>query len=97
MPDSSGQTLRATPVAGATAAQIEYWKQGIGVSLHFNDMCIRLRILCLTVLATFFAGAAVSMAQYPTGVIHIFRFEAHLSAALYLIALMFVCSLWLLD
>jgi hypothetical protein len=87
------------PVAQAdnSSAKIEYWKQGISVSMHFNDMCIRLRILCLTVLATFFAGAALSMAQYPNGVIRILWFEAHISAALYMIALIFVCSLWLLD
>ncbi len=91
--DSSIQPV----VSGNAAAQIEYWKHGINVSLHFNDMCIRLRILCLTVLATFFAAAAISMAQYPNGIISILWFQAHISAALYMIALIFICSLWLLD
>jgi hypothetical protein len=89
--------MMAAAVGSNTAAQIEYWKHGINVSMHFNDMCIRLRILCLTVLATFFAGAAVSMAQYPNGVVSIFAQHVHISAALYTIALIFVSSLWLLD
>jgi hypothetical protein len=87
----------APAIVGNTAAQIEYWKHGISVSMHFNDMCIRLRVLCLTVLATFFAGAAVSMAQYPDGNVALFGWQAHISAALYAIAIVFVLSLWLLD
>jgi hypothetical protein len=84
-------------VAGNTSAQIEYWKHGISLSMHFNDMCIRLRVLCLTVLATFFAGAAVSMAQFPNGKVALFGWEAHISVALFAIAIIFVMSLWLLD
>jgi len=79
------------------SAQIEYWKHGINVTLHFNDMCIRLRVLCLTVLATFFAGAAISMAQYPNGVAPLFGLHVHISAVLYFIAFVFVGSLWFLD
>lgn len=82
---------------GNASAQIEYWKQSVAASMHFNDMCIRLRVLSVTVLATFFAGAAVSTAQYPNGVISWLGIQAHLSAALYLIALVFVSALWLLD
>ncbi len=84
-------------LAANSAAQIEYWKQGISLSMHFNDMCIRLRVLSLTVLATFLAGAAVSMAQYPDGMIQLFGRMAHISAAIYLIGAAFVASLWALD
>jgi hypothetical protein len=83
--------------AGNSAAQIEYWKHGINVSMHFNDMCIRLRILSLTVLATFLAGAAVSMAQYPDGMVRILDREAHISVAIYAISAAFVGSVWILD
>lgn len=87
----------APAISANAAAQIEYWKHGINVTLHFNDRCIRLRVLCLTVLATSFAGAAVSMAQYPDGRVALFGWEAHISAALFAIAIVFVASLWLLD
>jgi hypothetical protein len=88
---------RIVVAAGNASAQIEYWKQSVAATMHFNDMCIRLRVLSVTVLATFFAGAAVSTAQYPNGVISLLGIQAHLSAALYLIALIFVSTLWLLD
>ena len=90
------QSIASEP-ASNSAAQIEYWKHGINVSMHFNDMCIRLRILSLTVLATFLAGAAVSMAQYPDGTIQIFGRTAHISVAIYAIGAAFVGSVWILD
>ncbi len=88
---------RIIAVAGNGSAQIEYWKQSVAATIHFNDMCIRLRVLSITVLATFFAGAAISMAQYPNGVIGFLGIQAHVSAALHLIAMIFVATLWLLD
>jgi hypothetical protein len=92
------QSIAPAPApAGNSAAQIEYWKHGINLSMHFNDMCIRLRILSLTVLATFLAGAAVSMAQYPDGMIAIFGRVAHISVAIYFISAAFVALVWILD
>jgi hypothetical protein len=83
--------------AEAFRGKIEYWKQIIYVQTHFNDMCIRTRWVGLTVNATIYAGAAVALAQYPSGAIAIAGVSVHIAAILFAIAGLVSIGLWQLD
>lgn len=75
--------------------QLEAWKKVVDVQQHFNDMEMRIRTLCLTVLGTIWGAAAYSSGQGTTTVI--LGFKTPLATYLLWLAVLVVFLFWLMD
>ena len=78
-----------------TSSQLEAWKKVVDVQQHFNDMEMRIRTLCLTVLGTIWGAAAYSSGQGATTTI--LGFKTPLSTYLLWLAVGVVFLFWLMD
>jgi hypothetical protein len=75
---------------------VEYWKQIAAIQIHFNDMCIRTRWLCLTGIATLLGAAAIAEKEDITFSLP-FQWSVSLPTVLVVISLMVLLALWFLD
>lgn len=76
--------------------RVEYWKQITSIQIHFNDMCIRTRWLCLTGIATLLGAAAIAEKEDIIFSLP-FQWSISLPSVLVLISLMVLLALWFLD
>ena len=76
--------------------RVEYWKQIAAIQIHFNDMCIRTRWLCLTGIATLLGAAAIAEKEAIAFKLP-FDYSISLPSVLLLISLLVLAALWFLD
>jgi hypothetical protein len=76
--------------------RVEYWKQAISIQIHFNDMCIRTRWLCLTGIATLLGAAAIAEKEDIAFRLP-FQYSISLPSVLLLISLLVLAASWFLD
>ena len=90
--DASDEKLAGERLRG----RVEYWKQAISIQIHFNDMCIRTRWLCLTAVATLLAAAAAAEKENIAFRLP-FQYSISLPSVLLLISLLVLTASWFLD
>ena len=78
-----------------TKLQVEIWKQTIEVQKHFNDIEMRVRNLCLTILGTLLGAAAVTSEN--GGQFNFVGQKYPISAYLLVIAFVIVVLFWFMD
>jgi hypothetical protein len=76
-------------------AALEVWKATIDVQKHFNDLCLRVRSIAVTVLGAFLAAAGYALREHQS--VTVLDKTASLAGLILLAGLVCWTAFWLMD
>ncbi len=74
---------------------VDIWKKVVDVQMHFNDLCLRLRTVAVTVLGALL-GAAAAAFKFG-GIVFIFKSEVPTTAIFFAISIIVWFAFYLMD
>jgi hypothetical protein len=93
-PERNGKESSQEPVIDKQLA-VDVWKKVVDVQMHFNDLCLRLRSVAITVLGTLL-GAAAAAFKFG-GTIKIINHEEPTAVIFFIISLIVWMAFFWID
>ncbi len=58
---SEGNSTHESTRAGEPQISLEIWKKVVDVQMHFNDLCLRLRSIAISILGVLLSASAIAL------------------------------------